>query len=263
MSAFIRATKAFGTRGLILPIATRNSVVLLRPSMGCALATWVPPLRVGRVGVQRARFFDGFLDDGLGLNRARFLDGFLNDSLGFSRGWFLDHFLDVLAQYEIEYLIDVRSAPYSRFKPEFSKGALEAALQPRGIRYLFLGDTLGGRPDDPECYVDGKVDYEKVKEKAFYREGIERIANAFRQQRRVALMCSEGKPEECHRSKLIGASLDERAIPILHIDENDHTKLHSEVISDLTGGQLGLFGDPAFTSRKRIRPKDDPIDPFQ
>ena len=34
-------------------------------------------------------------------------------------------------------------------------------------------------------------------------------------------MCSEGKPEMCHRSKLIGATLDELGIPVLHIDEDD------------------------------------------
>jgi uncharacterized protein (DUF488 family) len=169
----------------------------------------------------------------------------------------IDQFLDVLAQYAIEFLIDVRSAPYSRFKPEFSKDALEAALLERGIRYLFLGDTLGGRPDAPDCYIDGKVDYEKVRQKDFYRQGVERIVNAFRQQRRVALMCSEGKPEACHRSKLIGVSLDEREIPVAHIDENDQIKAQADIILDLTGGQLGLFGDPDFTSRKRIRRKEE------
>src|SRR5437764_13972930 len=78
----------------------------------------------------------------------------------------------LLEEHEIGCLVDVRSAPYSRFRPEFSKQALEAALQERGIRYVFLGDALGGRPDAPDCYVDGKVDYARVREKEFYRRGI-------------------------------------------------------------------------------------------
>ncbi len=141
----------------------------------------------------------------------------------------LDEFIAVLQRYEIRYLADVRSAPYSRFKPEFSKDALEAALHTAGIRYVYMGDTLGGQPKDPECYTDGKVDYEKVKGKEFYRRGIERIRTAFAQQHRVALMCSEGKPEQCHRSKLIAPSLLAAGIAVEHIDETGEIKQQDQL----------------------------------
>ena len=115
----------------------------------------------------------------------------------------------MLQHHKIAYLIDVRSTPYSRYKPEFSKEALEAELQRHRIRYVFMGDTLGGHPDDETCYdAEGQVDYEKVKDTKIYQTGIERLQTAFDQQQCVAIMCSEGKPEQCHRSKLIGASLD-------------------------------------------------------
>lgn len=156
-----------------------------------------------------------------------------------------------LKHYEIAYLVDVRSAPYSRYKPEYSKEALAAALQAEGIRYLFLGEQLGGRPTDPACYSDGKVDYEKVKLQPFYQAGLERVQEAFRQQLRVVLMCSEGKPSQCHRSKLIGASLTALGIPVLHIDEQGAAKSQEDVLYELTNGQLSLFGDPTFTSRNR------------
>lgn len=163
----------------------------------------------------------------------------------------LDAFLAVLKRHEIGYLIDVRSAPYSKFKPEFSRSALEKSLQAAGIRYLYMGDTLGGRPDDPDCYEDGKVLYDKLREKPFYREGIGRLRAAFARQVRVVLMCSEGKPEQCHRSKLIGETLHTEGIPVVHIDEDDEARTHAEVIERLTGGQLSLFGAQEFTSRKR------------
>jgi uncharacterized protein (DUF488 family) len=169
----------------------------------------------------------------------------------------IESFTAVLQQYQIAYLIDVRTAPYSKFKPDFSKERLERALAHVGIRYLFLGDQLGGRPSDPDCYTNDKVDYEKIKSKAWYQEGIGRLQNAFQQQRRVALMCSEGKPENCHRSKLLGATLTDLNIPVAHIDENDQLKTQAEVISQLTGGQLGLFGDPTFTSRKRYSREEE------
>jgi uncharacterized protein (DUF488 family) len=169
----------------------------------------------------------------------------------------IEDFIAVLQRFQIQYLVDIRSAPYSRYKPEFNKAALMRTLEGQGIRYLFMGDRLGGRPDDADCYANGKVDYEKVKEKTFYREGIERLHIAFQQQQRVVLMCSEGKPEQCHRSKLIGASLDEMDIPVVHIDESGTLTSQADVILDLTGGQMSLFGDPTFTSRKRYQQDKD------
>lgn len=110
----------------------------------------------------------------------------------------LDELVAALKAYQIEFLLDVRSAPYSKFKPEFSREALEAALTSRGIRYVFMGDTLGGQPRDPDCYTDGKVDYEKVRRQPFFLSGIERLRKAHEQRLRTAVMCSEGRPEQCH-----------------------------------------------------------------
>lgn len=163
-------------------------------------------------------------------------------------------FIAVLKAHEIGYLIDVRSAPYSKFKPEFSRNALEATLKEHGIRYLYMGDQLGGQPKDADCYdAEGKVLYERIAEKDFYRAGIARLEKAFRQGLCIALMCSEGKPEMCHRSKLIGATLDGLGIPVLHIDEEGRLQTQADVIFELTNGQLSLFGEPEFTSRKHYR----------
>ncbi|MFZ2422938.1 MAG: DUF488 domain-containing protein [Anaerolineae bacterium] len=168
--------------------------------------------------------------------------------------------LAVLQTWQIAFVIDIRSAPYSRFKPEFSKESLAREIERRHIRYLYMGDLLGGRPADPACYRDGKVDYDLVKQTAAYQEGIGRLCRAFAQQRRVVLLCSEGRPEECHRSKLIGESLTSLDIPVIHLDENDQPLSHAAVIARLTGGQLGLFGAPTFTSRKRYQATDDDDD---
>ena len=171
----------------------------------------------------------------------------------------LDDFVAVLKAHGIAYLIDVRSAPYSRFKPEFSKNALEVYLREQGIRYIYLGDKLGGQPDDPTCYADGKVIYDEVRQRSFFQEGLARVEAAFGRRLRVVLMCSEGKPEQCHRSKLIGQALLEQGIPVTHIDENGELVSQADVINELTDGQLSLFGDPDFTSRKRYR-KEEPDD---
>ncbi len=147
-------------------------------------------------------------------------------------------FINILKRYEIKYLIDIRSRPYSRFNPDFTREALEKRL-PKS--YIFMGDTLGGRPDDSTCYVDGKVDYAKVREKALFKEGIKRIQTAWEKQLHVALMCSESKPQECHRSKLIGVTLIQQNIDVAHIDEGGIIKNQEEVIQNLIGKQPALF----------------------
>ena len=117
-----------------------------------------------------------------------------------------------------------------------------------------MGDTLGGHPDDEGCYdANGKVDYERVKKTESYQTGIKRLQTAVAQKQCVALMCSEGKPEQCHRSKLIGETMERRNIQITHIDENNELQSQMHIIDRLTGGQMPLFGEDAFQSRKRYQ----------
>lgn len=166
----------------------------------------------------------------------------------------LDEFLKLLLAHGVRYLIDVRSAPYSKFKPDFSRDALAQTARERGLEYVYLGDQLGGQPDDPACYADGKVVYEAVARRVAYQQGIERVVRAQARGLRIVLMCSEGKPELCHRTKLIGETLVTRGVPVAHIDENGVLLSQGEALDRLTGGQLNLFGENSFTSRKRYRP---------
>lgn len=166
----------------------------------------------------------------------------------------VDELVQLLKKYEIAYLIDVRSKPYSKFKPEYSKHELEQAIENAGLKYVFMGDLLGGQPDLPSCYTpDGKIDYSKLREKDFYKRGIERLKDAWQKQLPVVVMCSEQKPEMCHRSKLIGESLCGINIPVEHIDENGNLVSQKEVMLRLTDGQLSLFGSDDFTSRKKYK----------
>ncbi len=161
--------------------------------------------------------------------------------------------VELLQHYGVTYLIDVRSQPYSRHNPQFCKDALEKYMAQHNICYIFMGDTLGGRPGDESCYVNGKVDYSLVCEKPFYQQGISRLCAAWDKQLHIALLCSESKPQECHRSKLIGNTLIEQGIEVAHIDEVGEIKTQEEVNQMLTNGQLPLFEDlPAVTLSKKI-----------
>lgn len=161
-------------------------------------------------------------------------------------------FIDLLRRLHIKFVIDVRSAPYSHYQPQFSKETLSALLRQHDVRYVYMGDTLGGRPSDESCYVDGKVDYALCRQREWFRRGIDRLRHASRQGLRVALMCSERKPENCHRSKLIGVELEAQGIPVLHIDESGHPQRQQSVLERLTKGQMSLLEDRSMLqSRKR------------
>jgi uncharacterized protein (DUF488 family) len=142
-----------------------------------------------------------------------------------------EEFLRLLQEHGIEYLVDVRSHPQSRFNPQYNLKALDAALAEAGIRYVHLGDSLGGKPGDPSLYdAGGRFDYNLVVDRPFFRAGIERLKTAYRQQLRLAFMCSESKPQECHRARLIGEVLHGEGIPVVHIDEQGALKAHEEVM---------------------------------
>ena len=132
-------------------------------------------------------------------------------------------FLAALRAQEIAFLIDVRSRPESRHKPDFSQAALRQHLRGAGIHYLYMGDSLGGEHAN---YPQRQHEYD-------YLGGINRLRRAFAQQQRVALMCAEGKPEQCHRVSLIGQSLVDAGIPVLHIDEEDRLLSQADVLARL------------------------------
>jgi len=170
----------------------------------------------------------------------------------------IQEFIRLLKQYDISYLIDIRSRPYSRFNPNFSKEALEKLVKQFRIRYIFMGDTLGGRPEDSSCYEDGHVNYDLLSEKQFYKDGIKRIQKAWEGEFSVALMCSEAKPYECHRGKLIGDTLLENGIEVAHIDEKGDIKKQEEIKSILMGenaDQLSLFDKQSLKKKIRLSRK--------
>lgn len=156
-----------------------------------------------------------------------------------------EDFISLLKTFEIEYLVDVRSLPYSRFHPQFNQKALQLALQENSIQYIFMGDELGGRPKDPSCYnEDGKVNYSVIKTKVFFQRGVERLKAACEKNSRVAIMCSERKPCHCHRTLLVGEVLHKEMIVLKHIDEHGKLKEHSTVMNELRSKfkQTDLFG---------------------
>jgi uncharacterized protein (DUF488 family) len=164
----------------------------------------------------------------------------------------IDELVSALEAASTDHLVDVRSAPYSRFKPEFSKEPLAARLEREGIRYVFMGDALGGRPDDPSCYdADGRVNYERCRLRPAFQDGLTSLEAGWEGGHRIVLMCSEGKPQECHRTKLVAEELVRMGVPVAHIDEHGMERSHEAVMESITNGQGTLFGASAAAAKSR------------
>ena len=166
----------------------------------------------------------------------------------------IEDFIQELNAFEIQFLLDIRSKPFSKWNPQFNQNELKFKLEDKRIKYVFVGDSLGGLPEDRSCYdFNGKVVYDLIKEKDFFKEGLERLTTANEKQIKIAIMCSESKPEECHRSKLIGQELLKKNISLKHIISDKMVKSQEIVMAELTKGKgtVDLFGNEIdFTSRK-------------
>jgi uncharacterized protein (DUF488 family) len=148
-------------------------------------------------------------------------------------------FRSLLQRYRIELLVDTRSQPYSRYAPHFSREALPEALAVVDIAYLFLGDRLGGRPQDRTYYRhNGQVDYARLAAAPFYLSGISELL-ALAAQRRVAFMCSEADFKKCHRYWLITRTLIDRGVAVEHILHSG--ELVSSTQSEFEPEQPSLF----------------------
>ncbi|MFJ1457448.1 DUF488 family protein [Nocardia sp. N2S4-5] len=138
----------------------------------------------------------------------------------------------LLRQHDVTAVADVRSVPASRFAPQFNRNAVERGLREAGIKYVFMGKELGARTEDASCYVDGQVQYARLARTSEFTSGIERLVNGA-QTERIAVMCSEGEPLDCHRTVLIARVLAERGLSIDHIHADGQLESHSSAVERL------------------------------
>lgn len=127
----------------------------------------------------------------------------------------IEKFIDLLKDHNITAIADVRSAPYSRYHPQYNKKELKNELNQNNIQYSFLGKELGARTDNLDCYVDNKAVYEKIAQTPNFSAGLQRIRKGLTKYK-IALMCAEKDPITCHRAILVCRNL-RKEINIEHI----------------------------------------------
>jgi uncharacterized protein (DUF488 family) len=153
---------------------------------------------------------------------------------------------DLLRRHRIEVVADVRSHPSSRHNPQFNRDNLRSSLLAAHIEYVFLGQELGGRPPEPDFYdATGHVLYSAVAKSDRFASGLERLLTGAATYR-VAMLCSEENPENCHRRLLVGRVLTGRGITVLHI-RGDGNVVSEEDLGPLPEdtAQGTLFGQDA------------------
>lgn len=139
-----------------------------------------------------------------------------------------EDFIFLLQSANVTALADVRTSPYSRHQPQFNRNELREELRSDGISYVFLGKELGGRPSEPRFYCDGVADYEKMAQAPEFSKGLERVIEGSKKYR-IALMCSERDPLDCHRCLLVSRALAERGVRVNHILDDGRIVSHSEI----------------------------------
>jgi len=162
----------------------------------------------------------------------------------------IEKFVELLRLHKIEYLADVRSSPYSQHVPQFNKEVLAKELKKVGIKYLAFGKELGARYTDSQLlFEDGGVDFEKVRNTPNFIAGINRILDGISKKFRIAIMCTEKDPLDCHRFVLVSYALKKAGVNVLHILEDGSTMTNEAVedrllrIKNKNADQPSLFDD--------------------
>jgi uncharacterized protein (DUF488 family) len=159
----------------------------------------------------------------------------------------IEHFLHLLKMHAITAIADVRSSPYSKFNPQFNREVLQKALKEDRIAYVFLGEELGPRSDNPGCYVDGKVQYARLARTDLFLRGVERLLTGMKSYR-IALMCAEKDPIACHRMILVCRAIQSEPIEVRHILEDGSIESLGDserrLMRELKMRQLRMFESP-------------------
>jgi len=165
----------------------------------------------------------------------------------------LDAFVAMLKQHGVTAVADVRSQPYSRRLEQFNRENLAAELASAGIGYVFLGDELGARREEAECYDGDRADYRRIAELPKFRAGLDRLREGAARFR-IALVCAEKEPLDCHRTVLVCRHLRDE-FQILHILDDGTTEGHAQTEKRLVremGVSRTLF-EPDLTTEQLIQ----------
>ena len=127
-----------------------------------------------------------------------------------------DSLLSRLRAVGVTALADIRTHRGSRYWTDFDVNGFAPWLERRGVRHVFLGDQLGGKPAVPALYPGGRMDYGLLRARDAFQTGIDRLmsgADKFS----ICLMCAEKDPLDCHRAMAATPELRARGAAVTHL----------------------------------------------
>lgn len=146
----------------------------------------------------------------------------------------LDYFLELLQEYSVNCIVDVRSVAASGYNPQYNKEPLSNFLKNNRITYLHFAEEFGARHNDPDLLdEDGKVDFEKVRKSWNFKKGVERLWQGINKKFTIALMCSESDPLECHRFSMVSIALEKDGFEVKHILKDKTLKSNADLEKQL------------------------------
>jgi uncharacterized protein (DUF488 family) len=158
----------------------------------------------------------------------------------------INQFLELLCEFEVKLLVDVRSFPGSRRYPHFNRENLSASLRAAGIEYVHMPELGGRRKAKPDSLnmtwrnesFRGYADY---METDGFKNGIGRLMELARE-RRTVIMCAEAVWWRCHRS-LIADHLKACGVTVRHILGEGKSEEHPFTsAAQLVNGKLSYRG---------------------
>lgn len=142
----------------------------------------------------------------------------------------IKYFIELIKHFGINCIVDVRSVAASSHNPQFNKSFLSTTLRKDNIFYMHFAQEFGARHTDPELLDDdGKVDFEKVRTSYHFKKGIERLWKGVERNFKIALMCSEGEPFDCHRFSMISVALEKDGFNVFHILKDRTLKTNAQL----------------------------------
>ena len=151
-------------------------------------------------------------------------------TVGHSNGT-AEKLLSLIRLADVNCIIDVRSVPASSYSPHFNKEPLQHFLKDNGILYGHFGDEFGARRSD--SIIDGQVNFEKAVTTDAFQKGVQRIEKGLANGYRIAFMCSESKPLDCHRFSMISRYFVDNGYEVNHILHSDEIVPHSELEKEM------------------------------
>ncbi len=171
----------------------------------------------------------------------------------------LDYFLELIKEYKINCIVDVRSSPASSYNPQYNQEPFKNYLKSNGVMYLHFPEEFGARQRDPDLLDDeGKLDFEKFRKTWAFNHGLERIWKGIEKGYNIAIMCSESEPLDCHRFSMVSVGLKNDGFLVKHIYKDKTIKSQEELEEELLKRyekklpQKNLF-EPDITTEQQLK----------